>query len=163
MLKNKKFGIHWNRVLVLKTVNSSLRSWERLVFFWHHTLMLLLILKMMSYWRLIYQILFHFVFFFQIRPGATCVATLHDSVDHEFDISHVIIGTESRELLILAPNSAKLLLLLQLPCLPSLIAVEGEYTVEYRIVIGFRDGSIGICRLVDAFWFKHQSVFLYLI
>lgn len=80
------------------------------------------------------------------RPSATCVATMHDAVDHETDISHVIIGTESRELLILAPSSAKLLLLLQLPAVPALLAVEGEYTVEYRIVIGFRNGSIGICR-----------------
>jgi Bardet-Biedl syndrome 1 protein len=57
-----------------------------------------------------------------------------------------VIGTEARQLYILSPANAKLLVTLTLPDVPCILACEGEYTTEYRVIIGFRNGSIGICR-----------------
>ncbi|KAK2963217.1 putative BBS1 protein [Blattamonas nauphoetae] len=83
---------------------------------------------------------------FQWRPPVTCVGILPDKSDNPTEPSYLVAGTEAKKLYVLSPGNAKILSTIDLPFVPSHITTEGEYSNEYRIVIGFRNGSIGIVR-----------------
>ncbi|KAH7824299.1 putative bardet-Biedl syndrome 1 family protein [Monocercomonoides exilis] len=80
------------------------------------------------------------------RPCATCCAVIHNQIEDETDLSHLVIGTEARRLMVLSPANSKMLLSLNLPGVPCCLAVDGEFTTDYRIAVGFRNGSVGIVR-----------------
>ncbi|KAA6358706.1 MAG: hypothetical protein EZS28_045767, partial [Streblomastix strix] len=82
----------------------------------------------------------------KIKQIPTCMTTLHVLTQTETEPSHIVIGTESKELFILSPGVAKVLSVFTLPQVPTMIACEGEFSVEYRIAISFRNGSIGVIR-----------------
>lgn len=72
----------------------------------------------------------------------TCMETLHKNMSNETAVSMLVVGTESRHVLILDTTGTAILKKLQLPDVPVFMAVTGMYEVEYRIVVSCRNGNI---------------------
>ena len=57
-------------------------------------------------------------------------------------ISSLVIGTESKRLLILDPVATKMMCSVDLGGVPVHMAVSGEFDTEWRIVVACRDGKL---------------------
>src|SRR5262249_28341624 len=68
--------------------------------------------------------------------------TLNKNLPGDHAISSLVIGTESRHILILDPSGTTILKKFQLKSVPVFMAIDGTYDVEYRIVITCRNGNI---------------------
>jgi Bardet-Biedl syndrome 1 protein len=73
---------------------------------------------------------------------ATCMETLCKNMQGERAISSLVVGTESRHVLIMEPSGTGVLKKFLLPSVPVFLAVQGTLDVEYRIVIAARNGNI---------------------
>ncbi len=54
----------------------------------------------------------------------------------------LVLGTESRKVLILDPSSREIIRTIRLPSVPVFIAVSGSLQVEYRIIVSCRDNRM---------------------
>ena len=72
----------------------------------------------------------------------TCMETLNKNVDGERAVSSLVIGTESRQVLVLDPPGNSILAKVTLPGVPVNLGVTGLHDVDYRIVVACRDGNI---------------------
>jgi Bardet-Biedl syndrome 1 protein len=73
---------------------------------------------------------------------ATCMETLNKNMQTERAVSSLVVGTESRHVLIMDPSGTAILKKFELPSVPVLLAVQGTYDVEYRIVVATRNGNV---------------------
>jgi hypothetical protein len=73
---------------------------------------------------------------------ATCMETLNKNMTTERAISSLVVGTESRHIIIMDPSGTSILKKFLLPSVPVFLAVQGTFDVEYRIVIAARNGNI---------------------
>lgn len=72
----------------------------------------------------------------------TVMKTLAKSRAGPGQVSSLVIGTESRHIMILDPLGSNILAKVQLPSVPSFLCCVGAYDVDYRLVIACRNGSI---------------------
>lgn len=72
----------------------------------------------------------------------TCMETLKKNMDEDDAISSLVIGTESKQILILDPPGSAILTRCSLQGVPVFIAVSGLYDVDYRIVVACRNGNV---------------------
>jgi len=68
--------------------------------------------------------------------------TMKKDTDADDAVSSLVIGTENNQVLILDPSGSKVVCEATLPSPPAILAVTGLYDVEWRIVVGCRDGKI---------------------
>ena len=73
---------------------------------------------------------------------ATCMETLNKNMQNERAISSLVVGTESRHIIIMDPSGTSILKKFLLPSVPVFLAVQGTFDVEYRIVVACRNGNI---------------------
>jgi len=73
---------------------------------------------------------------------ATCMETLNKNMSGERAISSLVVGTESRHILIMEPSGTAIAKKFLLPSVPVFLAVQGTMDVEYRIVAACRNGNI---------------------
>ena len=76
----------------------------------------------------------------------TCLQTLKKSMADEDAVSCLVLGTESRSVLVLDPEAFTVLANMTLPSVPVLLHVSGLYDVEFRVIVACRDGSVYILR-----------------
>eukprot|EP00276_Gloeochaete_wittrockiana_P008473 CAMPEP_0184664068 /NCGR_PEP_ID=MMETSP0308-20130426/51076_1 /TAXON_ID=38269 /ORGANISM="Gloeochaete witrockiana, Strain SAG 46.84" /LENGTH=592 /DNA_ID=CAMNT_0027107225 /DNA_START=108 /DNA_END=1886 /DNA_ORIENTATION=+ len=72
----------------------------------------------------------------------TCLEVIKKNMEDDDAISSLVVGTESRDLMILDPSGASILTKVKLGNVPSFIAVTGLFDVDYRIVVACRDGKL---------------------
>jgi len=72
----------------------------------------------------------------------TCMDTVKKNMDEDDAVSSLVIGTESKQILILNPSGSAILTSCKLKGVPVYIAVTGLYDVDYRIVVACRDGNV---------------------
>jgi len=73
---------------------------------------------------------------------ATCMETLAKSMETERAVSSLVVGMESKHVVIMDPSGTSVLKKFLLPSVPVFLAVQGTYDVEYRIVVSCRNGNI---------------------
>lgn len=73
---------------------------------------------------------------------ATCMETLNKNMAGERAVSSLVVGTESRHILIMEPSGTSVHKKFLLPSVPVFLAVQGTLDVEYRIVAACRNGNI---------------------
>lgn len=54
----------------------------------------------------------------------------------------LVIGTESRQVLVLDPAGSSIMAKVTLPGVPVHMAITGLFDVDYRIVVACRDGNV---------------------
>jgi Bardet-Biedl syndrome 1 protein len=72
----------------------------------------------------------------------TCMGTLKKNMEDEDAVSSLVIGTESKKVLILSANGSQILHSCTLKGVPVHIAITGLLDVDYRIVIACRNGNV---------------------
>eukprot|EP00937_MAST-01D_sp_MAST-1D-sp2_P000085 g85.t1 len=73
---------------------------------------------------------------------ATCMATLRKNSEHPDAVSSLVVGTESRAVLVLNPPGSAVVAQCELRAVPVHLAVDGLLDVDYRIAVGCRDGCV---------------------
>ncbi|KAM5138045.1 BBSome complex member BBS1 [Mantella aurantiaca] len=76
----------------------------------------------------------------------TCMATLKKNMADEDAVCCLVIGTESEEIFILDPEAFTILTRVSLPSVPTLLDVNGQYDIEYRVTVACRNGNVYILR-----------------
>jgi len=72
----------------------------------------------------------------------TCMETMNKNMMNDRGISMLVVGTESRHVIIMDPSGTAILKKVQLPSVPVFMAITGIFEVEYRIVVTCRNGNI---------------------
>lgn len=72
----------------------------------------------------------------------TCMEVISRDRDGDKEMSSLIVGTEARQLLFLDPGCTAVELAVNLPAVPTHIAVHGLLNVEYRVNVACRDGVV---------------------
>lgn len=72
----------------------------------------------------------------------TCLSALPKAVDEPEALSSLIVGTESKLLLVLDPAATAVLARVALPATPALLRCSGSFDVDWRIVIACRDARV---------------------
>eukprot|EP00935_MAST-01C_sp_MAST-1C-sp1_P000776 g776.t1 len=72
----------------------------------------------------------------------TCMETLNKNMDEHDAVSSLVIGTESKQVLILKPSGTQILSRCSVGGVPVHMAVTGLYDVDYRVVVACRNGSV---------------------
>lgn len=72
----------------------------------------------------------------------TCLEKLNKDTEAADGVAYLVVGTESRLVLVLSPGGSDVLVRIQLPSPPVHMAVTGMYDVDYRIVVACRDGAL---------------------
>ena len=74
----------------------------------------------------------------------TCMETIKSESDDNAAACHLVIGTESQEIIILPPDpvSASFLQRLRLPSVPVLMSTSGQFLTDWRVTIACRDGKM---------------------
>jgi Bardet-Biedl syndrome 1 protein len=70
------------------------------------------------------------------------MTVLLKSKEEEDAVGCLVLGTESKKVLILSPSAAKIIIQVELPSVPVFICATGLYDVDYRIVVACRNGNI---------------------
>ena len=81
----------------------------------------------------------------------TCLGVLNSSTDNDNKLSHLIIGTESKQLLIMPcklPGNGPLCDV-TIPGVPVMLNIQGGFESEWRISIACRDGKIYFVKSAD--------------
>ncbi|XP_069036467.1 Bardet-Biedl syndrome 1 protein isoform X2 [Lepisosteus oculatus] len=76
----------------------------------------------------------------------TCIGTLKKNMADEDAVSCLVIGTESRDVLVLDPEAFTILHKMSLPSVPTFMDVTGQFDIEFRITVACRNGNIYILR-----------------
>ncbi|XP_072277428.1 BBSome complex member BBS1 isoform X4 [Pyxicephalus adspersus] len=76
----------------------------------------------------------------------TCMATLKKNMSDKDAVCCLVIGTENGEIFILDPEAFTILTRVSLPNVPTLLDVNGQYDIEYRVTVACRNGSVYILR-----------------
>lgn len=72
----------------------------------------------------------------------TCIGVIQKGLDEEKAVSQLVIGTENGELLIMDPGVKQIKNKIELKSVPVYLDVQGQYDVDYRILVACRDGKI---------------------
>ena len=93
----------------------------------------------------------HFISLYKDTPlkrqtVITCLDTLKKSHNEDDAISCLVIGTESKEILVLDPEAFTMLLQLKVPSVPVFIRATGLYDVDFRLLVACRNGNIFVMK-----------------
>eukprot|EP00640_Fibrocapsa_japonica_P000784 CAMPEP_0113937780 /NCGR_PEP_ID=MMETSP1339-20121228/4326_1 /TAXON_ID=94617 /ORGANISM="Fibrocapsa japonica" /LENGTH=585 /DNA_ID=CAMNT_0000940679 /DNA_START=147 /DNA_END=1904 /DNA_ORIENTATION=- /assembly_acc=CAM_ASM_000762 len=72
----------------------------------------------------------------------TCMETIKKNSEEDDAVSSLVLGTESKQVLLLDPPGNNIVTGVTLQGIPSMLAVTGLFDVEWRIVAACRDGKI---------------------
>ncbi|KAH8049150.1 hypothetical protein JL721_11750 [Aureococcus anophagefferens] len=72
----------------------------------------------------------------------TCMGTMPKMVEEPDAMSSLVIGTESKLLIILDPSATTKLCEVQLPAVPTTMRVSGCFDVDWRIIVACRDARL---------------------
>ncbi|MBN3313992.1 BBS1 protein, partial [Atractosteus spatula] len=81
-----------------------------------------------------------------LQTVITCIGTLKKNMADEDAVSCLVIGTESRDVLVLDPEAFTILHKMSLPSVPTFMDVTGQFDIEFRITVACRNGNIYILR-----------------
>jgi len=70
---------------------------------------------------------------------ATCMDTLKKNSEDEMAISHLVIGTENKEIIILDQHGTSILKLIRIPGTPAFLDISGTLDNEYQITVLTRE------------------------
>jgi len=70
---------------------------------------------------------------------ATCLDTLKKNSEDEMAISHLVIGTENKEIIILDQHGTSILKLIRIPGTPAFLDISGTLDNEYQIIVLTRE------------------------
>ncbi|KAM9763930.1 BBSome complex member BBS1 isoform 1-T1 [Dama dama] len=76
----------------------------------------------------------------------TTMTTLKKNLADEDAVSCLVLGTESKELLVLDPKAFTILAKMSLPSVPVFLEVSGQFEVEFRLATACRNGSVYMLR-----------------
>ncbi|XP_064348168.1 Bardet-Biedl syndrome 1 protein isoform X1 [Camelus dromedarius] len=76
----------------------------------------------------------------------TTMTTLKKNLADEDAVSCLVLGTESKELLVLDPEAFTILAKMSLPSVPVFLEVSGQFDVEFRLAAACRNGNIYMLR-----------------
>ncbi|KAB0377008.1 hypothetical protein FD755_011452 [Muntiacus reevesi] len=76
----------------------------------------------------------------------TTMTTLKKNLADEDAVSCLVLGTESKELLVLDPKAFTILAKMSLPSVPVFLEVSGQFEVEFRLAAACRNGSVYMLR-----------------
>ncbi|XP_060031959.1 Bardet-Biedl syndrome 1 protein [Erinaceus europaeus] len=76
----------------------------------------------------------------------TTMTTVKKNLADEDAISCLVLGTESKELLVLDPEAFTVLSKMSLPSVPVFLEVSGQFDVEFRLAAACRNGTVYILR-----------------
>jgi len=93
----------------------------------------------------------HFISLYKDTPlkrqtVITCLDTMNKSHNEDDAISCLVIGTESKEILVLDPEAFTMLLRLKVPSVPVFIRATGLYDVDFRLLVACRNGNIFVMK-----------------
>lgn len=72
----------------------------------------------------------------------TCMTVLRKDKDDFEAIGCLVLGTESKKVLVLDPSASTILKETTLNSVPVFLVTHGAYDLDYRVVIACRNGSI---------------------
>ena len=72
----------------------------------------------------------------------TCMTTIYKSQSNDGSVAQLVLGTESGCVLILNTDNSTVYKQFNLPHVPHCLAVDGQLDIEYRIVVGCREGHV---------------------
>ncbi|XP_004713759.2 Bardet-Biedl syndrome 1 protein isoform X1 [Echinops telfairi] len=72
----------------------------------------------------------------------TTMATLKKNLADEGAVSCLVLGTESKEILVLDPEAFTVLTKMNLPSIPAFLDITGQFDVEFLLAAACRDGNI---------------------
>lgn len=72
----------------------------------------------------------------------TCMVSMPKSSEEPDAVSTLVIGTESRKVIILEPSCKHMLCEVELPSVPTTMCVGGCYDVDWRIIVACRDARV---------------------
>jgi Bardet-Biedl syndrome 1 protein len=72
----------------------------------------------------------------------TCMTSIKKDLDEDKAVSLLVLGTEHKYIIVLDSSGSSILRKIQIPAVPAILVAFGLYQVEYRIIIGCRDGRI---------------------
>eukprot|EP01086_Lenisia_limosa_P006488 TRINITY_DN25352_c0_g1_i1.p1 TRINITY_DN25352_c0_g1~~TRINITY_DN25352_c0_g1_i1.p1 ORF type:complete len:586 (-),score=123.73 TRINITY_DN25352_c0_g1_i1:21-1778(-) len=81
-----------------------------------------------------------------LPSSIVAMSSLYRTMDDEMSQGMLVLGTETREILILNPTAANMVVKVKLPSPAVQIEVIGKFTVEYRIAVACRDGRVRMIR-----------------
>ncbi|XP_075401443.1 BBSome complex member BBS1 isoform X2 [Tenrec ecaudatus] len=76
----------------------------------------------------------------------TTMATLKKNLADEDAVSCLVVGTESKEVLVLDPEAFTVLTKMSLPSIPAFLDISGQFDVEFLLAAACRDGNIYVLR-----------------
>ena len=79
---------------------------------------------------------------YTLQTVVTCMTTIHKSQSNDGSVSQLIVATESGSILILDPASSAVSKAFQVAGVPSIMAVDGQLDIDYRVMIACRDGHV---------------------
>ena len=79
---------------------------------------------------------------YQQLSVVTCMTTIYKSQSNDGSVAQLVIGTESGSVLILNTDNSTIYKQFNLPHVPHTLAVDGQLDIEYRIVVGCREGHV---------------------
>ncbi|XP_059574461.1 Bardet-Biedl syndrome 1 protein [Alligator mississippiensis] len=82
----------------------------------------------------------------QHQTVITCMTTLRKDLADEDGATCLVLGTESREVLILDPEAFTGLAQMMLPAVPAFLEATGQFDVEYRLTAACRNGCLYLLR-----------------
>jgi Bardet-Biedl syndrome 1 protein len=74
----------------------------------------------------------------------TCLAKLNKNSQDDDAINCLVVGSEQKIVYILDSEAFTILTTIDCPNIPAFLNVTGLYDVEYRIIVGCRDGFVHI-------------------
>lgn len=72
----------------------------------------------------------------------TCMTTIYKNREDDRSVGQLVIGMESKSVIVLDPLCLNVVLKVDLPAVPVSIAVLGAFEVDYRLAVACRNGSI---------------------
>eukprot|EP00753_Platysulcus_tardus_P001082 PLAT11031.1.p1 GENE.PLAT11031.1~~PLAT11031.1.p1 ORF type:complete len:593 (-),score=328.29 PLAT11031.1:168-1946(-) len=72
----------------------------------------------------------------------TCMETIHKNQEERDAISCLVLGTESKQVIILEPGGNRMKAQFDLPDVPVFMAITGMLDIDYRIIVATRGGKL---------------------
>eukprot|EP00164_Ancoracysta_twista_P002068 GFYU01002724.1.p1 GENE.GFYU01002724.1~~GFYU01002724.1.p1 ORF type:complete len:595 (-),score=154.58 GFYU01002724.1:156-1940(-) len=76
------------------------------------------------------------------HTSITCMEVINKNMDEPRAVTQLVMGTESKHVMILNPGGSSILTKVKLNGVPVFMAINGLFEVEYRIVVACRDGNV---------------------
>jgi Bardet-Biedl syndrome 1 protein len=76
----------------------------------------------------------------------TCISKINKGLEDDKSVSHLLIGTESSNLIVMEPSGVKEKKRYQFASVPVFIQVYGQQDVDHKIFVACRDGKVYVVK-----------------